>query len=92
MSTTNIKSDRAYLFVLSSDNQIFTSIPQQWEGIKMIQLIKHQLFGNAAYAMIVEANRLRPRFHDTNYTIIRMISRIIMTELVTFASPSLRLS
>ena len=91
MSTTNIKSDRAYLFVSSSHHQIFTSISQQWEGIKMTPLIKHQLFGNAAYAMMVEANRLRPRFQDTSYTIIRMISRIIMTELVTFAFPSLRL-
>ena len=62
----------------------------QWEGIEMTQLIKSQLFGNVAYAMMVEANRLKIRFHDTRYTIIKMISRIITTELVTFASLSLR--
>ena len=90
MSALNIKSDRAYLFDLSSHNQILPSISQQWEGIKMIQLMKHQLFGNVAYAMMVEANRLKIRFHDTRYTIIKMISRIITTELVTFASLSLR--
>ena len=65
---------------------------RQWEGIEMTQLMKSQLFGNVAYATMVEADRLKLQFPDTKYTIIRMISKIITIELVTFASLSLRQS